>query len=96
MTTLQERGEQPLTPDSGQFGPDYAQKRRQMGPSGCFCRFDNAPQDGDSAGVAEVAHSRHHPAPNARPRHLLLPPTFSGMKFSKSSQASIRANFWEY
>ncbi len=43
-----------------------------MGPSGRFCRSDNVPQDGDSAGAA--AHSCHHPAPNARPRH---PPIFA-------------------
>ncbi len=35
---------------------------------------DNTSQDGDSAGVAEAAHSRRHPAPNAGPRH---PPMFA-------------------
>ncbi len=54
------------------FGPDYAEKRRRMGPGGRFCHSDNAPQDGDSAGAAGVAHSRRrHPAPNARPRYPL-------------------------
>ncbi len=55
-----------------QFGPDYAEKRRRMGPGGHFCHSDNAPQDGDSAEAAGVAHSRRHQAPNARPRHTLI------------------------
>ncbi len=54
---------------AGQFGPDYAEKRIRMGPGSRFCRSDNAPQDGDSAGAAGTAHSRRHPAPNAGPRH---------------------------
>ncbi len=58
---------------AGQFGPDYAEKGRRMGPGGCFCRSDNAPQDGDSAGAAGAAHSRHS-APNAGPCH---PPIFA-------------------
>ncbi len=60
---------------AGQFGPDYAEKRKTMGPGGRFCHSDNAPQDGDNAGVAGAAHSRRHPAPNARPRHP--PPIFA-------------------
>ncbi len=56
------------------FGPDYAEKRRRMGTGGRFCRSDNAPQDGDSAGAAGVGHIRRHPAPNAGPRH---PPVFA-------------------
>ncbi len=63
MTALEKMGEPPLSP------PDYTEKRRRMGPGGRFCRSDNAPQDGDSVGAAGVAHSRHHPAPNAGPRH---------------------------
>ncbi len=59
---------------AGQFGPDYVEKRRRMEPGGCFCRSDNAPQDGDSTGAAGATHSRHHPAPNAGPHH---PPIFA-------------------
>ncbi len=66
MTTLQEMGEQPLIPDS--LVPIML-KGRRMRPSGHFCRFDNVPQDGDSAKVAKAGHSCHHPAPNAGPRH---------------------------
>ncbi len=55
-------------------GPDYAEKHKRMGPGGCFCHFDNAPQGGDSAGVVGAAQSNHHPAPNARPRQ---PPIFA-------------------
>ncbi len=58
MTTLQKMGEQSLY--IGQCGPDYAEMRRWMGPGGHLCLFDNAPQDGDSAGAAEAAHSCHH------------------------------------
>ncbi len=54
-----------------QFGPKYAEKRRRMGPSGRFCRFNNVPREGDSA--AEAAHSCRHPAPNAGPHHSPLP-----------------------
>ncbi len=50
------------------FGPDFAEKCRRIGPGGCLV------QDGDSAGVAGVAHNRRHPAPNAGPRH---PPIFA-------------------
>ncbi len=39
-----------------------------MEPGGHFCRFDNVPQDGDSEGVAEAAHSHRHTAPIAGPR----------------------------
>ncbi len=53
-----------------QFGPDYAEKHRRMGPSG---RFDDASQDGDSMGVAEAAHSCRQPAPNAGPRYPPIP-----------------------
>ncbi len=42
-----------------------------MGPGDRLCRFDNAPKDGDSVEVAEVAHSHRHPAPNTGPRHRL-------------------------
>ncbi len=45
-----------------------------MGPGGRFCRSDNAPQDGDSAGAAGAIHSHRRPAPNAGPRH---PPLFA-------------------
>ncbi len=58
------------------FGLDYAEKHRRMGPGGHFCRSDNAPQDGDSVGVAGAAHSRHHPASSAGPRHP-SPPVFA-------------------
>ncbi len=37
---------------TGQFGPNYAEKCRWMGPDGCLCRFDNALQDEDNVGVA--------------------------------------------
>ncbi len=47
-----------------------------MGEGGRFCRSDNAPQDGDSAGAAGVGHSRRHPAPNAGPHHP-PPPIFA-------------------
>ncbi len=64
MTTLQEVGEQSHT---AQFGTNYAEKRRWMGPGGRLCPFDNAPQNGIGVGVTEAADSRRHPAPNARP-----------------------------
>ncbi len=54
---------------TGQFDPDYAEKRRWMGPGGRLCRFDNAQQDADCVRAADAANSRRHPAPNARPRH---------------------------
>ncbi len=67
------------------FGPDYAEKRKRMGPGGHFCRSDNAPQDGDSAGAA---HShRRHPAPNAGPRH---PPHFCRQQPSNGSRRRSR------
>ncbi len=48
-----------------QFGPNHTEKRRQMGPGGCLSHFDNAPQDGDSAGVAErIAGATQHPMPD--------------------------------
>ncbi len=50
---------------AGQFGPDYAEKRRRMGPGVRFCRSDNAPQDGDSA---EVAGATHSPPPSTQCR----------------------------
>ncbi len=59
---------------AGQFGPDYAEKRRRMRLGGCFCRSDNASQDGDSAGAAGAAHNCRQPAPNAGPPH---PPIFA-------------------
>ncbi len=65
------------------FGPDYAEKRRRMGPGGRFCRSNNAPQDGDSAGVAGAAHSRRHPAPNAGPGQ---PPHFCRQQPSNGSR----------
>ncbi len=40
-----------------------------MGPGGHLCRFDNAPQDGDSAGTAEAAHCHRLAAPNTGPRY---------------------------
>ncbi len=40
-----------------------------MGPGGRFYCFDNAPQDGVSAGATEVANCCCHPASNTRPRH---------------------------
>ncbi len=61
---------------TGQFGPDHAEKHRQMGLDGHFCHSDNAPQDGDSLGAAEAAHSRRHPAPNTGPCHS-PPPVFA-------------------
>ncbi len=73
---------------AGQFGPDYAEKRRWMGPGDCFCRSDNAPQDGGSAGAAGAAHSRRHPAPNAGPRHL---PRFSPSTTQQRKQKTIQA-----
>ncbi len=54
-----------------QFSPNDAEKHRWMGPGGRLCRFDNAPQDGDSAGVAEVANSRRHQLPTL---DLVIPP----------------------
>ncbi len=47
---------------TGQFGPDYAEKRRRIGPGGRFCHSNNTLQDEDSAGAAEAAHSCCHPA----------------------------------
>ncbi len=46
-----------------------------MGVGGRLCCFDNAPQDGDSKGMAEAANSRRHPPLNAGPHHpsLCLP-----------------------
>ncbi len=41
---------------------------------GRFRRSDNVPQDGDSATVAEAAHSRRQRTPNARLHH---PPVFA-------------------
>ncbi len=61
---------------TGQFGPDHAEKHRRMGPGGCLCHFDNAPQDRDSAGAAKAAFSYRHPALNATslsPSSLCLP-----------------------
>ncbi len=54
-----------------QFGPNFAEKRRWMGPVGHLCHIDNALQDGDSAGAVEAANSHRHLAPHARPRHPL-------------------------
>ncbi len=71
---------------TGQFGPDYAEKRRRMGPGGRFCRSNNALQDGDSTGAAEAAHSRCHPAPNARPRH----PPFLSSATQQRKQKTIQ------
>ncbi len=52
-------------------GPDYAEKRRRKGPGGRFCRSDNAPQDGDSAGAQgrPIAAATQHPMPD-----LAIPP----------------------
>ncbi len=69
------------------FGPDYAEKRRRMGLGGRFCRSDNAPQDGDNAGVAGAAHSRRHPALNAGPRH---PPVFAVATQQRKQFGDIR------
>ncbi len=80
MTTLEKMGEP-------QFGPNYAEKGRRMGPGGRFCRSDNVPQDGDSVGAAGVAHNRHHPAPNAGPRH----PPFLPSATQQWKQKTIRA-----
>ncbi len=65
---------------TGQFGPNYVEKRRRMGPSGRFCRFDNVPQDGDSAGVAEapIAAAIQHPMPDL---HLFQASAASGICF---------------
>ncbi len=41
-----------------------------MGLGGRLYHFDNAPQDEESAEVAEAAQSRHHPATNAGPNYL--------------------------
>ncbi len=65
-TTVPGRGDESSRKDgrtasyAGQFGPNYAEKRRRTGPGGRFFRSDNAPQDGDSAGAAGTAHSRRH------------------------------------
>ncbi len=40
-----------------------------MGPGGRLCGFGDASQDGDRAGVAEVAHSCRHEVLNAGPHH---------------------------
>ncbi len=58
-----------ISPHFKEFGPDHAEKRRRMEPNRHLYHFDNEPQDGDTAGVAEAGRSRCHPAPNARPRH---------------------------
>ncbi len=76
-----------LTLSMWQFGHDYAEKRRRMGPGGRFCCSDNAPQDGDSAGVAGAAHSRCHPAPNVERRH---PPRFCHQQPSNGSRRRSR------
>ncbi len=56
---------------TGQLGPDYAEKHRRMGPGDRFCRSDNAPQDGDSAEVAErpIVATTQYPMPD-----LTFPP----------------------
>ncbi len=72
MTTLQKKGEQPLTQE---FGPNYAEKCRWIGPGGHLCRFDNALQDEDTTGVAMAENSHHHPAPNAGTPTPPPPPT---------------------
>ncbi len=69
---------------AGQFGPNYAEKHRRMGPGGCLCCSDNAPQDGDSVGAV---HSRGHPAPNAG---LCYPPHFWIQQPSNGSRRRSR------
>ncbi len=44
----------------------HAEKHWRMGPGGRLCYFDNAPQDGVSAGVTKAANCRR-PTSNARP-----------------------------
>ncbi len=55
---------------------------------GCFCYFNNVPQDGNSAGVAEAAHS-HHPAPNVGPFPPCLPLATQQQKRKKTIQAGL-------
>ncbi len=93
MTTLQEMGEQPLTLDSlvlimlkSADGSDQV---------AAFVALDNAPRDGDSTGVAEAAHSRRHPAPNAKPRTppcLPLSPSDGRRRRSTSETSSSQYN----
>ncbi len=40
-----------------------------MGPGVHLCRFDNASQNGVSAGMADATNSRCHKAPSVGPHH---------------------------
>ncbi len=72
MTALQEIVEQPLTPDS--LVPIMLKSADGWDQVAAFVALTMHPQDGDSVGAAEAAHSRHYPVPNARPRN---PPMFA-------------------
>ncbi len=65
-----------------------------MGLDGDLCHFDNAPQDEVSVGAAEVANSRHHPAPNARPHHP--PPMCLSVATQQWKKKTIQAGQHEH
>ncbi len=74
---------------TGQFGPNYTEEQGWMGPGGCLCRFDSASRNGDSAGVAEVANSHRHPAPDAGPHPLPCLPLATQQWKKKTIQAGL-------
>ncbi len=74
-----------------QFGPNYAEKRRWMGPGGRLCRFDNTLQDGDNVGAAEAANSRHHQHPMP---DLAIPPRCLPLAIQQRKKKTIQAGLF--
>ncbi len=70
------RAEKSVAIDFKNYRFSASLEQTRMGPGGRLCHFHNAPQDGDSARVAEAAHSHRHLATNAGPCNP-QPPLFA-------------------